>query len=104
MAVSVGFESIVACHDRFIAKLISLLFLRNTLVTSPLVKVIEAARSFSSLVTHRRGEKTGLAEAMTKFEKHLRLFIDELKECQERFSYVHIADFLAALNFNGFYD
>ena len=96
------FDTLVDIHGRFIANLQSLMFLRNSSITEPLVKVVEAARNFSSLVTHRRSED-GWTEAKKKFQVNLKLLLGELRECQTRFSFVHVADFLASLDLNDFY-
>ena len=62
--------------------------------------LVEAARTFASLATHRR-EVGGLGETRKRFETNLQLFLAQLKECQARFSYV--SDFLVAVDFNEYY-
>ena len=103
LANATDFETLVSSHERLIAKLTSLLLLKNQAVMQPLAKVVEAARLFASLVTHRRSEEKGWKDARNKFDTNLNAFITEMKECQSRFSYVHVSDFLAAVDFNDYY-
>ena len=100
---SADFDSLVTVHERFLATLISLMFLRNQAVTNPLVKLVEAARNFASLVTHRRSEECAWKEATRRFDANLKILLTELRECQTRFSFSHVADFLSSLDLNNFY-